>query len=402
MKEPVFEESIYAAEMEVSSTLAVLMEAERLRGAGVDLVDLGAGEPDFPTPRNIKDAAERAIEENFTRYTATSGIAPLRKAIVDMLARDFGTDYQPAEVLVTVGGKQAIFNAMATLLNPGDEVLIPSPYWVTFPEIARFLRAKPVFIDTEANGFLLTAEHVRNAITDKTKLLIINSPNNPSGRVIPPAEFQKIVEAAAERGVWVLSDDCYLYFAYSPASPFTAAQLPAELRSRLCVCGSFSKSYAMTGWRIGFALAPKEWIGSMLKIQSHSTSNANSITQRAAIEAALGPQESVKEMLAEYKRRRDWIVPALNDIPGVTCDLPEGAFYVWPNVRGLLSGDVGTSADLARILLEKAHVVVTAGSAFGVEGYLRISYANSLEAIQKGVTRMGEIARSLRKATSAA
>src|SRR5262245_11213975 len=212
MKEPVFEESIYAAEMEVSSTLAVLMEAERLRAAGVDLVDLGAGEPDFPTPRNIKDAAQRAIEENFTRYTATSGIAPLRKAIVDMMARDFGADYEPAEVLVTVGGKQAIFNAMATLLNPGDEVLIPTPYWVTFPEIARFLRAKPVFIDTEANGFLLTAEHVRNAITDKTKLLIINSPNNPSGRVIPPAEFHKIVEAAAERGVWVLSDDCYLYF----------------------------------------------------------------------------------------------------------------------------------------------------------------------------------------------
>ena len=207
--------------MEVSSTLAVLMEAERLRSEGVDLIDLGAGEPDFPTPRNVKDAAELAIEQNFTRYTATSGIAPLRKAITGMMRRDFGASYDPAEVLVTMGGKQALFNAMATLLNPGDEVLIPSPYWVTFPEIVKFLGARPVIIDTEPSDFLLTADAVADAIGPSTRLLIINSPNNPTGRVIPPSEFQKIVEVAVARDVWVISDECYLYFAYPPAAPFS-------------------------------------------------------------------------------------------------------------------------------------------------------------------------------------
>src|SRR5262249_34855960 len=228
MTDVIFRESVYTADMEVSSTLAVLMEAERLKAEGVDLVDLGAGEPDFPTPRNVKDAAERASEENFTKYTATSGIAPLRQAITDMMKRDFGAVYDPSEVLVTIGGKQAIFNAMAALLNPGDEVLIPRPYWVTFPEIARFLRAEPVFIDTEANRFLLTAEMVRDSITPRTRLLILNSPNNPSGRIIPPDEFERIVRVAAEKDVWVISDECYLHFAYPPASPFTAGQLSDE------------------------------------------------------------------------------------------------------------------------------------------------------------------------------
>ncbi len=383
--------------MEVSSTLAVLMEAERLRAEGVDLVDLGAGEPDFPTPANVKEAAVRAIERNFTRYTSTSGIAPLRKAIVKMIERDFGASYDPAQVLVTMGGKQAIFNAMATLLNPGDEVLIPSPYWVTFPEIVKFLRARSVFIDTEPNRFQLTAEMVRNAITPRSRLLIINSPNNPSGRIIAPGEFRRIIEVCVERDVWVISDECYLYFAYPPAAPFTAGQLPDEVRSRVMVCGSFSKSHAMTGWRIGFALGSREWIASMLKVQSHSTSNANSITQMAAVEAATGQQESVREMIAEYKQRRDWIVPALNAIEGITCEQPEGAFYVMPNVKGLFGGRVNNSSELAKVLLDEAHVVVTAGSAFGIEGYIRISYANSLEAIQRGVERIADVARKLVK-----
>jgi len=381
--------------MEVSSTLAVLMEAERLRSEGVDLIDLGAGEPDFPTPRNVKDAAEQAIENNFTRYTATSGIAPLRKAITDMMRRDFGASYDPSEVLVTMGGKQAIFNAMATLLNPGDEVLIPSPYWVTFPEIVKFLRANPVFIDTEPEQFLLTARAVSDAIGPRTRLLIINSPNNPTGRIIPPDEFREIVEVAAERDVWVISDECYLYFAYPPALPFTAGQLPEELRSRVMICGSFSKTHAMTGWRLGFGLGPKPWIQSMLKVQSHSTSNANSMTQKAAIEAAIGPQDSVRSMIGEYLRRRDWVVPALNEIEGIECSMPEGAFYVMPNVKRLLGGRVRDSIELSKLLLDEARVVVTAGSAFGMEGYLRISYANSLEAIQEGVRRIDGVARAL-------
>ena len=393
-----FKESDTVASMEVSSTLAVLMEAERLRSEGVDLIDLGAGEPDFPTPRNVKDAGEQAIEDNFTRYTATSGIAPLRKAIVEMVHRDFGANCDPSEVLVTMGGKQAIFNAMATLLNPGDEVLIPSPYWVTFPEIAKFIGAVPVIIDTEPDGFLLTRDAVRNAIGPKTKLLIINSPNNPTGRIIPPKEFQQIVEVAAEHDVWVISDECYLYFAYPPAAPFTAAQLPEELRARVMICGSFSKTHAMTGWRLGFGLGPKAWIQSMLKIQSHSTSNANSMTQKAAVEAAIGPQDSVQSMIGEYLRRRDWVVPALNEIEGISCAKPEGAFYVMPNVKRLLGSEARDSIEFSRLLLNEARVVVTAGSAFGMEGYVRISYANSLEAIQEGVRRIANIAERLMKA----
>lgn len=379
----------------MSSTLAVLMEAERLRSEGVDLIDLGAGEPDFPTPRNVKDAAKLAIDQNFTRYTATSGIAPLRKAITQMMQRDFGASCDPSEVLVTIGGKQAIFNAMATLLNPGDDVLIPSPYWVTFPEIAKFLGARPVFIDTEPSGFLLTHEAVADAIGPRTRLLIVNSPNNPTGRVIPPEEFRRIVEVAAARDVWVISDECYLYFAYPPASPFSAVQLPEEVRSRVMICGSFSKTHAMTGWRLGFALGPKPWIQSMLKIQSHSTSNANSMTQKAAIEAATGPQDAVRSMIDEYKRRRDWIVPALNEIEGITCAMPEGAFYVMPDVTRLLGPGARNSSELSKLLLDEARVVVTAGSAFGIEGYVRISYANSLEAIQEGVRRIGHVAKRL-------
>jgi aspartate aminotransferase len=397
MSQTPFTESVYVSQMEVSSTLAVLMEAERLRTEGVDLIDLGAGEPDFPTPRNVKDAAERAIETNFTRYTATSGIAPLRKAITEMMRRDFGANYDPSQVLVTMGGKQALFNAMATLLNPDDEVLIPSPYWVTFPEIAKFFRATPVFIDTEPNQFLLTEDAVRTAIGPRTRLLIINSPNNPTGRIIPPDEFRKIVEVAVSNDVWVISDECYLYFAYPPAVPFTAGQLPEELLSRVMICGSFSKTHAMTGWRLGFGLGPKAWIQAMLKVQSHSTSNANSMTQKAAVEAAIGPQDAVRSMIGEYLKRRDWIVPALNEIAGISCSLPEGAFYVMPNVKQLLRGPVRDSIAFSKLLLDDARVVVTPGSAFGMEGYVRVSYANSLEAIQEGVRRLGEVAATLRE-----
>jgi len=395
MSKAVFKESIYVADMEVSSTLAVLMEAERLRSEGVDLVDLGAGEPDFPTPRNVKEAGMRAIEENFTRYTSTSGIHPLKLAIIEMMRRDFGASYEPPEVIVTIGGKQGIFNAMATVLSPDDDVLIPSPYWVTFPEIAKFLRARAVFIATEENGFQLTADMVKAAITPRTRLLILNSPNNPTGRIIPPAEFQKIIEAAVERGVRVLSDECYLYFAYPPASPYTAGQLPRELREQVLVSGSFSKSHAMTGWRIGYALGARQWIQAILKIQSHSTSNAPSMSQKAAIEAATGPQEPLHAMTAEYKRRRDWLVPALNEIKGIQCAVPEGAFYVMPRVKDLFGKRASNSSEFARLLLDEARVVATAGSAFDAEGYIRLSYANSLEAIQEGVRRIAQAVSSL-------
>jgi aspartate aminotransferase len=281
------------------------------------------------------------------------------------------------------------------VLNPGDEVLIPSPYWVTFPEIAKFLRARPIYVETERNKFLLTSDLVRDQIGPRSRLLILNSPNNPTGRIIPPDEFRRIIEVCRDHDVWVISDECYLHFAYPPAEPFTAGQLSEELRSRVMICGSFSKSHAMTGWRLGFALGPNEWIQSILKVQSHSTSNANSITQMAALEAATGPQQSIKDMIAEYKRRRDWIVPALNEIEGITCELPEGAFYVMPNVKALFRGRVNNSNELSKRLLDEAHTVVTPGAAFGMEGYIRISYANSLENIKRGVERIAEVAARL-------
>lgn len=391
----IFIESSYVSNIEQSSTMAVAAAVGRMKAEGIDIVDMGAGEPDFATPENVKDAAKRAIDEDFTRYTAVGGAEPLKRAVIEMINRDFRVTYQPSEVLITAGGKQGIFNGMASLLNPGDHVLIASPFWVTFPEITRFLQAEPVFIDTEPTGFLLTADQVRAAITPRTRLLIINSPNNPTGRVISPADFQRIVEIAAENDIFVLSDECYLHFVYSPAAVYSAAQLPDELRERVLVCGSFSKTYAMTGWRVGFALAPAPWINSMLKIQSNSTSNVNSIAQKAAIEAALGARHSLDDMLAEYGRRREWIIPALNSLPGVVCGWPDGAFYAFPNVSAVMEGRVRTSADLATLLLNEAHVAVTPGSAFGAEGYLRLSYANSMDALKRGLERIERVLATL-------
>lgn len=383
--------------MKSSSTLAVLQQAERLRREGHDVIDFGPGEPDFPTPENIKHAAHLAIDENFTRYTPTAGTVEMKKAIIDYFTQETGHTYQPAQVIAGAGGKQTIFNAIITLINPGDEVLLPAPYWVTFPEIVHFAGGKPVAIETEQNHFQLTAEMVAEKITPKTKLLVLNSPSNPSGRVITDTEFAKIVELAAKHDFWVMSDECYYQFVYPPHKPFTAASLPAELRERVMISGSFSKTYAMTGWRIGYALGNKDWIAEMLKVQSHSTSNPSSIGQRAAIEAATGPQGSVSIMLSEYQRRRDYLIPALNKIPGFSCVVPEGAFYAFPSVKALFAQTdrVKNSDDIAQYLLEKAHVVLTSGEAFGSEGYLRISYATSMETIQKGVQRIENSIRQL-------
>ncbi|HYV10675.1 MAG TPA: pyridoxal phosphate-dependent aminotransferase [Pyrinomonadaceae bacterium] len=379
--------------MQSSATLAAMQAAENLRAAGVDVCDFGPGEPDFDTPENIKQAAERAMRAGRTKYTANAGIRELQRAIIDFYRKDFAAEYEVGEVMATAGGKQAIFNACVTLLNPGDEVLIPKPYWVTFPEIAVFARATPVFIETEETDFVLTAEQVESAITQKTKLLILNSPSNPSGRVLPPSEFRRVMELTSERGIYVVSDECYLRFVYSPGEVFSAASLPSELRSRLCIAGSFSKTYAMTGWRVGYALAPAAWIKAMLKVQGHSTSNTNSMAQWAAVEALTGPQESVGTMLAEYTKRRAWLLNALREIPGFSCSEPEGAFYAFPDVRGCLKKDLKTSGDFAQRLLEEEHTVVTDGAGFGAEGFIRISYATSMEQIRKGVERIHRFAQ---------
>jgi aspartate aminotransferase len=376
------------ARMQSSATMAAMQAAEALRASGANVCDFGAGEPDFDTPENIKQAAAEAMRAGRTKYTAAAGVSEIQRAIIDFYYRDFGTEYQPGEVMVTAGGKQAIFNAVVTLINPGDEVLIPKPYWVTFPEVVVFAGGKPVFIETEETDFLLTAEQVEQAITPKTKLLILNSPSNPSGRVLPPADFRRIMELTADRGIHIISDECYLRFVYPPGEVFSAASLPAELRARLCIAGSFSKTYAMTGWRVGYALAPTEWTKAMLKVQGHSTSNANSIAQWAAVAALIGPQESVSAMLGEYTTRRAWLLEALKQVPGIKCAEPEGAFYAFPDVRGCLKKGLKTSGDFAQRLLEEEHVVVTDGAGFGTEGFVRISYATSMEQIQEGIRRI--------------
>ena len=383
--------------MRASSTLAAMQVAEAMRADGVDVVDLGTGEPDFDTPDHIKTAALKAMQEGKTKYTPTAGTRILQQAIIDFYTREFSANYDRSEVMATSGGKQAIFNAVVSICQPGDEVLLVKPYWVTFPEIVTFARATPVYIDTEETDFVLKAEQVRRAITPRTKLIILNSPSNPSGRVIPPDEFRRIMEVLNERGVYVISDECYLRFVYSPATVFSAATLPAELRSRLCIAGSFSKTYAMTGWRLGYALASREWVREMLKVQGHSTSNPNSIAQWAATEAFTGPQDSVATMLEEYSLRRAWLIPALRQIPGFRCANPEGAFYAFPDVRGCLNGRIGTSGELAEMLLKDEHVVVTDGADFGAEGFIRISYATSLDRLHEGVKRMTRLSERLMK-----
>jgi aspartate aminotransferase len=383
-----FHASNNVALMQASSTLAAMQAAEALRAEGKNVVDFGAGEPDFDTPDNIKRAAEAALRAGKTKYTATGGTRELQQSIIDFYASTFGASYERNEVMASSGGKQAIFNAVVSLINPGDEVLMAKPYWVTFPEVVVFAGGIPVFIETEETGFVLSAEQLARALTPRTKLVILNSPCNPSGRVIPPAEFQRIIELLDERGIYVITDECYLRFVYPPAEVFSAASLPAELRTRLCIAGSFSKTYAMTGWRVGYALAPREWTREMLKVQGHSTSNPNSIAQYAAIEALKGPQESVAEMLAEYTARRAWLLAALREIPRLSCNEPEGAFYAFPSVRECLGGELRTSADFASRLLTEEHTVVTDGAAFGAEGYLRMSYATSMEQLVEGVTRI--------------
>ena len=375
--------------------MKVAAEADRLRREGVDLVDFGAGEPDFPTPDNIKNAAIAAIHGNFTKYTPAGGTQDLKQAVCDRHRADYGTSYTDAECVITVGGKHAIFNLIQALVNPGDEVIIPVPYWVTYQDVVNYAGAKCVFVETEEqSGFVLTAAMVERAITPKTKLMVINSPNNPSGGVVDRGEFEKIFKLAASHGIWLLTDECYCRFLYD-SEPFSIASLDIA-KSTVLVAGSLSKTYAMTGWRIGFVLAPEAIASAVMKLQSHSTSNPTSIAQKAGIEALQGSQESVSLMLAEYRNRRTFVLSRLRQIPGVTFAEPRGAFYAYPNI-GVAFGKKGiqNSMQFAERLLREAHVAVVPGEAFGTSQHIRISYATSMKELERGLDRIQRFMESL-------
>ena len=378
--------------IQASPTALVINAAEQLKARGVDVADFGPGEPDFPTPDHIKKAAIKAIEENRTKYTPTGGIMPLREAIAAWHGQELGSSYTAKECVVSVGGKHAIFNAVSVLVEHGDEVILPAPYWVSFPDIIKYAGGTPVIVPTTAeSGFSVKAADVEKAITPKTKMVIINSPSNPTGGVVDAPEFKKILALCKKHNIWLMGDECYSHFVYEPHKPFSIASA-RDSKSSVIIIGSVSKTFAMTGWRIGYTLAPEELIQAMIKIQSQSTSNPTSIAQYAALEAMRGTMETVPPMLAEYGKRRKRIVEGLRAIPGITCEWPGGAFYAFPNVSAHL-GDgrqalAKNCTELSKLLLEKAHVALVAGEAFGAPGFLRLSYATSLERIEEGLRRL--------------
>jgi len=376
-----------------SSSMKVAADADRLRREGVDVVDFGAGEPDFPTPDNIKKAAIAALDANFTKYTPTGGTVELKQAICARHREDYGTDYAPGECIASVGGKHAIFNLMQILIDEGDEVIIPVPYWVTYKDVVNFAGGKCVFVETdEDQGFTFTAESIAPHITSKTKLLIINSPSNPSGAVLSREEFERIYHLAVKRGVRLMTDECYCRFLYD-SEPFSIASMPGA-KENVIVAGSLSKTYAMTGWRIGFSLAPKPLIDAMMKLQSHTTSNPTSIAQKGAIEALRGPQESIGIMLAEYRRRRDFVVKRLRAIPGVKIAEPRGAFYAYPNVSVGFRNGISSAMQFSERLLADAHVAVVPGEAFGTNEHVRLSYATSMTELERGLDRIDQFIRA--------
>ncbi len=374
--------------IEISATMAVTAEAAKLRAQGAKLVDFGAGEPHFATPQHIKDAAIEAIQKNFTRYTVVAGIPELRQAIVERHAADFGSSYAPDEAIFSTGGKLAIFNAIQVLVDHGDEVIVPVPYWVSYKDIVQYAGAQCVFVAAqEAENFRVTAEAIERAITPRTKAIILNSPSNPSGAVVSPADLERIVRLAHERGIWVLLDECYVYLQYTGA--LVSGGSFTDAKEHVVVLGSLSKTYAMTGWRAGFALAPKPVIVAMTKLQSQSTSSTAAFVQKAAIAALRGDQECVAEMRADYLKLRDEALAGLAKIPGVTCVKPEGAFYVYPNVSKYLGrAGVPTAMELSKRLLHEAHVVTVPGEAFGTEQHIRLSYATSHADVEEGLDRM--------------
>lgn len=374
--------------IEISATMAVVAEAAKLKAAGADLVEFGAGEPHFSTPQHIKDAAIAAIQQNFTRYTAVAGIPELRSALVQRHAADFGSDYKPEEAIASTGGKLALFNAIQVLVDHGDEVILPVPYWVSFKDIIEYSGGRCVYAETsESDSFRLSAAMIERLITPRTRAIIINSPSNPSGAVIDPADFTSILRLAHKRGIYVIADECYAYLNYAGKN-FSAGSV-RDVKEHLVIAGSLSKTYAMTGWRLGFALGPAPVINAMTKLQSQSTSSSAHMIQKAAVAALTGSQQCVADMKAEYVRLRDLTLSLLGEIPGITCVKPQGAFYVYPNVSAYFGkAGIKSGAEVAKRLLHEAHVVTVPGEAFGTSDHIRLSYATSAGEIKRGLERM--------------
>ena len=383
------------AAVKPSPTIAAENKARELRARGVDVISLTVGEPDFDTPKAVKQAGIKAIEEGFTKYMPTAGTPELRQAVCAKLARENGVEYRPEQVIVSVGAKHTIYNLLMALVDPGDEVIIPAPYWVSYPDMVLLAGGRPVIVETSAErGFKMTAEELSAAITPRTKLLILNTPSNPTGAAYTKAELEALAKVVVEKDILVCSDEIYEKLVYDGFVQTAFASLSPEVYARTITVNGLSKAYAMTGWRLGYGAGPVEVIRAMEVVQSQSTSNPSSVTIKAATFALANPAEELPMMVAEFDRRRRFLVDALGSLPGVTCAMPTGAFYAFPNVSRLLGRKtregrtIATSYDLADYLLDAARVGTVAGAAFGAEGYLRLSYATAMPKIEEAVARM--------------
>lgn len=379
-----------------SPTLAVSAKAKAMQAEGIDVVNFGAGEPDFDTPQHIKDAAIKSLLSGFTKYTPTSGTPELKKAICKKLKIDNGLDYAPNQIIVSLGAKHSIYNAVLATVNAGEEVIIPSPYWVSYPEIVGLADGKPVYVKTdESTGFTAPADAIRAAVTPKTRMLILNSPSNPTGGVYDRKQLDQIAWLAVEKGFYVLSDEMYEKIIYDGREHVSIASLGPEIKKLTITVNGFSKPFAMTGWRLGYVAAEKEIVDAMEGIQSHSASNLVSFTQPAGVAALEGPQNVVDEMVVEFDKRRKYIVDRLNAMSGITCPMPGGAFYVFPNVSGCFGRSfdgktINGSTDFEAFAIDVAKIALVAGRGFGADEYVRLSYATSMENIEKGMDRLSE------------
>jgi aspartate aminotransferase len=386
-----------------SPTLEIDAKARALKSQGIDIIGFGIGEPDFNTPDNIKETAIKAIRDGFTKYTAVSGIDELKDAIIEKFKKDNDLNYDRSEIIVSCGAKHSLYNIAQAIFNPGDEILIPAPYWVSYPDQVILNDATPVIVKT-GNDFLLTPEGLKEKITPKTRAIILNSPSNPTGMAYDKKSLESIAEIAVRHKIYIISDEIYEKIIYDGFEHISIASLGKEIKAITLVANGVSKAYSMTGWRIGYTAGPKEIISAMSNIQSQSTSNPASVSQKAAIEALRGPQDSVKKMVEEFDRRRKYMVKRLNRMEGVSCIMPRGAFYAFPNVSSLYGKSfdgkvIKDSYDMAGYLLEEAKVAIVPGDPFGADEYIRLSYATSMENIEKGLDRIGEALGKLRSTT---